>query len=162
MLCARACWIGNSSSCHICQCRYSCSISEPPLSVWRWYWGLACWDLKFSKEAVSLIQSVLEAIWCHVWFHLRILSRWDKTNRTWGLLWSCWNPLSHICKWSALHSCVEVYSTCVSFTHWWLSAAAAFESVIHRSTFPSEHMAAPAESFLPDTRLSSECHALDC
>lgn len=58
-----------------------------------------------------------------------------RSDRTWGFLWTCWNPLSRICKWSALHSSVEVHSTCVSFTHWWLSAAAGFQSVIHHNTF---------------------------
>lgn len=86
MHCARVCWIGNGNSCHGCQCRYSCSISETPLSVWRWYLGLVCSDFstKFSKEAVSLIvQSVTESgdqesIWCHIWYNLWILSRWGK------------------------------------------------------------------------------------
>lgn len=48
-----------------------------------------------------------------------------------------WNPLRHICERSALHSGVEVHSTCVSFTHSWLSAAAGLESAIHHSTFSS-------------------------
>lgn len=85
----------------------------------------------------------------------------DETKlKAWVLWWSCWDPVGHTCKCACEAHFIPVwsstfYSTCVSFTHQWLSAAAGVESVIHHDTFTLEHMATPAEAFLPGTRLIS-------
>lgn len=100
MLCPRVCWIENSDSCHGCQCKYTRAKSETPLSE---IWNRLVEISRFQKRQ------------CHSQYNL---SRNLEIRRPYGvshgvickyfldetkliehgvLLWSCWDPLSHVC-----------------------------------------------------------------